>query len=309
MALRTWGPELHDACFKALERLGNKRRQQLVRDALAADVGASGCAARYSATALPASFKQPYLYLLNQADVSRMLQVRLGRAPTEEFKREAPRGPLPRIVNRLERCCYNCVPIDGVAGVYPAETLTHVLHRCPAYAGPRAAAVQQLRDLAVDPAACDISAAAHVKVPSFSGEHVDTALFVAFRLCVGVSAAPPPPHYPAPPPRAGAAAAPGTSEELAALAKRAAPDFAYHHPTAVETAAWVAALMREWDDRVRTEYNVVMGLSPGFVLARAMTAYVATVFRRRRRCLQATTDFASRSRDASAPVPAAGAPP
>ncbi len=77
MALRTWGPELHDACFKALEKLGNKRRQQLVRDALAADVGASGCAARYSATALPASFKQSYLYFINQADVSRMLQVRL----------------------------------------------------------------------------------------------------------------------------------------------------------------------------------------------------------------------------------------
>jgi hypothetical protein len=309
MALRTWGPELHDACFKALEKLGNKRRQQLVRDALAADIGASGCAARYSATALPASFKQPYLYLLNQADVSRMLQVRLGRAPTEEFKREAPRGPLPRIVNRLERCCYNCAPIDGVAGVYPAETLTHVLHLCPAYAEPRAAAVQKLRDLAADPAACDIAAAARVMVPSFSGEHADTALFVAFRLCVGVSAAPPPPHYPAPPPRASAAVAPGTREELAALAKRAAPDFAYHHQTAVETAAWVAALMREWDDRVRTEYNVVMGLSPGFVLARAMTAYVATVFRLRRRCLQATTDFASRSRDASAPAPAAGAPP
>ena len=27
MALRTWGPELHDSCFKALEKRGNKRRQ------------------------------------------------------------------------------------------------------------------------------------------------------------------------------------------------------------------------------------------------------------------------------------------
>ena len=61
-------------------------------------------------------------------------------------------------------------------------------------------------------------------------------------------------------------------------------------------------------DRVRTEYNVVMGLSPGFVLARAMTAYVATVFRLRRCRLQATADFASRTRDAPAPAPAAGAP-
>ncbi len=50
--------------------------------------------------------------------------------------------------------------------------------------------------------------------------------------------------------------------------------------TSAETAAWVTALMREWDDRVRTEYNVgsLVGLSPGFVLARAMTANVATVF-------------------------------
>ena len=92
-----------------------------------------------------------------------------------------------------------------------------------------------------------------LRVPSFTGDHVDTALFAAFCLCVGVSPAPPPSHYPAPPPRAGAAAAPGTPEELATLAKRVAPDFAYHHPTAVEAAAWVAALMREWDDRVRTE--------------------------------------------------------
>ena len=107
----------------------NKRRQQLVRAALAADTSASGCAARYSATTLSASFKQPYLYLLNHADVSRMLQVRLGRVPIEEFKRESPRGPLPRIVNRLERCCYNCAPIDGIAGVYPAETLAHVMQR------------------------------------------------------------------------------------------------------------------------------------------------------------------------------------
>ena len=131
MALRTWGPELHDACFKALEKRGNKRRQELVRAALVADTSASGCAARYSATALSASFKQPYLYLLNRADVSRMLQARLGRVPIEEFKRESPRGPLPRIVDRLERCCYNCAPIDGIAGVYPAETLSHVLLRCP----------------------------------------------------------------------------------------------------------------------------------------------------------------------------------
>ena len=308
MALRTWGPELHDACFKALEKRGNKRRQELVRAALAADTSASGCAARYSATSLSASFKQPYLYLLNRADVSRMLQVRLGRAPTEEFKRESPRGPLPRIVNRLERCCYNCAPIDGIAGLYPAETLSHVLLRCPAYAESRAAAVQQLCTLAVDPAACAIATAARAQVPSFSGAHAETALFVAFRLCMGVGPAPPPSHYPAPPPRAGAATAPGTPEELAAQAKRAAPDFVYDHTTAVATAAWVAALMREWDDRVRTEYNVVMGLSPGFVLARAMTAYVATVFRLRRCRLQATADFASRTRDAPAPAPAAGAP-
>ena len=66
--------------------------------------------------------------------------------------------------------------------------------------------------------------------------------------------------------------------------------------------------MREWDDRVRKEYNVVMGLSPGFVLARAMTAYVATVFGLRRCLLQATADFASRTRDAPVPAPAAGAP-
>ena len=82
----TWGPELHDACFKALQKRGNK---QLVRTALAADTSASGCVARYSATALSASFKQPHLYLLNLADVSHMLQVRLGRVPTEEFKRES----------------------------------------------------------------------------------------------------------------------------------------------------------------------------------------------------------------------------
>ena len=237
-----------------------------------------------------------------------MLQVRLGRAPTEEFKRESPRGPLPRIVNRLERCCYNCAPIDGIAGVYPAETLAHVLLRCPAYAGPRAVALQQLCALADDPAACAIASAACAQVPSFSGAHAETALFVAFRLCMGVGPAPPPSHYPAPPPRAGAATAPGTPEELAAQAKRATPDFVYHHQTAVETAAWVAALMREWDDRVRNEYNVVMGLSPGFVLARAMTAYVATVFRLRRCLLQATADFASRTRDAPVPAPAAGAP-
>ena len=153
---------------------------------------ASGCAARYSATTLSASFKQPYLYLLNHADVSRMLQVRLGRAPTEEFKRESPRGPLPRIANRLERCCYNCAPIDGIAGVYPAETLAHVLLRCPSYAGPRAVALQQLCALADDPAACAIATAACAQVPSFSGAHAETALFVAFRLCMGVGPAPPP---------------------------------------------------------------------------------------------------------------------
>jgi hypothetical protein len=28
-ALRTWGPELYDACFKALEKRGNKRSQQI----------------------------------------------------------------------------------------------------------------------------------------------------------------------------------------------------------------------------------------------------------------------------------------
>ncbi len=49
--------------------------------------------------------------------------------------------------------------------------------------------------------------------------------------------------------------------------------------------------------RVRTEYNAILGLSPGFVLARAMTTCMATVFCLRRRCLQATIDFASRSRD------------
>ena len=307
MALRTWGPELHDACFKALEKRGNKRRQQLVRAALAADTSTSGCAARYSATSLSASFKQPYLYLLNHADVSRMLQVRLGRAPTEEFKRESPRGPLPRIDNRVERCCYNCEPIDGVAGVFPVETLSHVLLRCPAFAEPRAAALQQLCALAADPSARDIATAASAHVPDFTGIHADTALFVAFRLCMGVGPAPPPTHYPASPPRAGTAAAPGTPAALAAQAKRAAPDFVYHHQTAVETAGWVAALMREWDDRVRTEYNVVMRVSPGFILARAMTAYVATVFRLRRRRLQATADFASRTRDAPAPAPAVGA--
>ena len=309
MALRTWGSELHDACFKALEKRGNKRRQLLVREVLTSDASASGCAPRYSATTLSASFKQPYLYLLNQADVSRMLQVRLGRAPIEEFRRECPRGPLPRLACREERCCYHCDPINGVPGVYPVETLSHVLLLCPAYDAPRALAVQQLCNLAADHRACAIADAAGVKVPCFTGAQADTALFVAFRLCMGVGPAPPPPHYPAPPPHASVTAPPSaTAEEFAAHSKRAAPDFVYHHQTAVDTAAWVAALMREWADRVRTEYDVVMSMSPGFVLAKDMAAFVASVFRLRRRCLQVTADFASRTRDAPASAPVAGAP-
>jgi hypothetical protein len=181
--------------------------------------------------------------------------------------------------------------MDGIAGICPAETLSHVLLRCPVYAKPRAAAVRQLCTLATDPAACAIATGASAQVPSFSGTHAETALFVAFRLCMGVGPAPLPSHRPAPPPCIGAANAPGTLEELAAKATLASPDFVYHHQTAVETAAWVTVLMREWDDRVSTEYNVVMCPSPGFVLARAMTTYVATVFRLRRCRLQEAADF------------------
>ncbi len=57
--------------------------------------------------------------------------------------------------------------------------------------------MQQLCTLAADPAACAIATAARTQVPSFSGAHAETALFVAFRLCIGVGPSPPPSsHYP-----------------------------------------------------------------------------------------------------------------
>ena len=129
-AFDLWTPQLHDACYKALKRLGNRVRQGKVRSMVAA-TGADNGNRRW-ATMISASFLRAYWFLPNVEDARRLLRLRLDMGPYEDYVRRRPyrssdRHPaLPRLERRA-RVCYLC---GDDALTYALDTREHMLLHC-----------------------------------------------------------------------------------------------------------------------------------------------------------------------------------
>ena len=148
-AFDLWTPQLHDACYMALKRLGNHVRQVKVRSMVAATGADSG--GRRWATVVSASFLRAYWFLPNVEDARRLLRLRLDMGPYEDYVRRRPyrssdRHPsLPRL-ERHARVCYLC---GDDASTYALDTREHMLLHCahPAMRAFREESRTHLRDL------------------------------------------------------------------------------------------------------------------------------------------------------------------
>ena len=335
-ALLMWTPTLRDACFAALKRLGNARRQLLVlpflrqavfeaKNASNGDMSQSSSLRRW-AEAKASSYLESYWFLPNCEHSRRLLRARLDCCPTEDYVRRRPSKKCvylgdghipshavrayPRVDDRTRRACYSCATINGVHGVYHPETLEHVLLHCPAYASLRESARASLVSIASSPAAVHVCVAAHVSAtPSFTGytDDVFSTLWTVFRLSSSICSDPPPRPVKAAPPFA-----PSTADGLLdhAWECRARPEFQYDHAAAQCASRWVAALTSDWLDTLRTRVPSTAEAStprPGAELAACVASYVWSVFHRRRALTRGSDEFSRRVRDpplpSTVPVP------
>ena len=280
-----WSTELKLACYAALKQRGNACRQEVVKAFLRVQV-ISQTRLRRWASAISASFQQPYWRLLDVAAARKLLRVRMDVMPNEDNMRCAPHTraklKLPRIDSAAERACYLCPCIDGAESVYWPETMEHVLLACTCaeLVALRLNARIQLKAIAADPRAMELARDAGVPVPDFDD---DTELLVALQLCIGVG------------PVAALQAAPVVSADP--IARRAAPQFLYSAWRARRTAEWVNVITSDWCDIHRNPRRGGLSCAPGARLALFVARHVVSVFRVRRVVLRPVDSYWRRSRD------------
>ena len=296
----TWTTELRLACCEALRRRANAHRQVAVR-AFLQECIANDAGLRRWAYLVTASHPRAYWGTLDAGAATALLHQRLDICGTEDFLRRRPYlatrlcPAYPRLIDRLQRGCYLCDTIDGIASVRWPDTIEHVLLACSHC--DMAAERQRVRETLNDFAAELGALASGLPVPDFDN---DTALLIALQSCTGVGpvqvamvAAP------LAPPAVGVVAT-----RVSALARQAAPQFLYEPAVAVATAAWVQAIQSEWRTWQRTPKLASRHETTlGFRFTSFVTAQSLGTFSLRRRLLRACAAYKNRLWD---PVPAGG---
>jgi len=195
---RTWTAPVQQACYEALKRKANARRQQLVCEQLdklvlaagRADVAQSSSLRRYAAIKR-ASYLEPYWHIPDVVAARRLLKVRTDSARTRDYVLRSGRGErgAVRQPDRTLRGCYCCSSIDDVPGVYCPESIDHVLLRCSAYDDIRAAFKETILAIVNEADAKLVADQASSSAPELAGEGpaVDTAWLVIMKLCTGAN--------------------------------------------------------------------------------------------------------------------------
>ena len=309
-ALRSWTEPLKAATYAALKLLGNRCRQQVVRQFLADQV-AEGTRLKTWASTIAGSFEQPYWRLDNTDRTRRMCALRLDLCPTEDFTRFRPsRGARPnppdgssaerprikQIVNPLQRACYNCESIDNVQGIYWPENLVHVLLRCPhpTLAQLRNVFRTSLRALLTDPGSLRLARDAGLLGPPPDPDD-DDVLLTCMQLCIGAGPQPLLQQTPLP---SALARTTRASTAVLALARRNAPQHTRKFATTLQTARWIRALCDDWCNIMRdARRRDPPHASPGCRLATLAATHALSVFSARRTLLRDNASYSSRSRD------------
>ena len=317
----SWTPPLRAACFAALKRRGNARRQLLAATLLSGEATAASSHRRYVAIKR-ASYLETYWHLQDVEAARRLLRVRLDNAAVRDVVLRNGRGNRGdvRVADRVLRACYCCPAIQGQTGIYHPETIDHVLLHCPAHQARRAAFMAAILSLAAEPATLAVATTATAPAPPFDGEASAsaTAWLAVMKLCTGVG----PPTAPAPsaadttaPPRPPPAPfGPLTAAQAVACATRDEPDLVWDAAAAAATALWVSTLTLDWAQSMRPPWldsalgreaapqAAESGPTPGFRLATLVARYAKDVFHARRQLMRAEgSDYAHLARD---PAPA-----
>ena len=293
-----WSPTLHDAAHAILKRIGNVRAQQVALDEQGATTGHQQ--QQYAAVKRGVYFES-YLNLPPRLATA-LFRTRSDSQPTEDHVRRKPHRPrksqkeLPRLDDRLARACYHCDCIQGAAGVYPCETLLHVLLACPAYADRRATFRTELAQLVAE--VHDSGAADGIAMPDVFNDTVFAMLVRGATSCTS-------------PVTAQMALRNVTAERA-----RAAPVYDHDARTAERTVSWLRAvsktakrhfegayqrfILRDGDDVGPDDEQRFLLCSR---LLERIAAFSAHIFSRRHVLLRTNAAFADRSRD-PAPPPA-----
>ena len=225
-----------------------------------------------------------------------LFRTRIDDQPNEANVRRRPHQPpnsrvaYRRVEPRELRACYCCGCIDGVAGVYPCESLDHVLLVCPSYDALRTACRAELASLVAD-----VHAAGIVDGIAPPDVHNLTAFAMLLRGATSVTA---PITVPVP--------LPPTSAQM----KRAAPVYTHDAQIAARTSNWLNAVARQARRRFAGAYQrfiLERGHADDHVdeqksvlcqrLLECIALYSARVFSRRRALLRRDAAFATRARD------------
>lgn len=345
--LKVWSPHLQLACYAALKQRGNLRRQQLVRafiDGIACQVDKAdqdptatglGTSSRRWCELKTASYLEPYWFLPDCEKGRRLLRVRLDCMPNEDYLRRRPsrktlpassanqiprRLRTPTIYPRLERplrACYLCAGIDEThaPGVYWAESLEHLLLRCPAYSELRDRLRHKLQELVTAPDTQAVAQAMRLwAVPSFEHEistdhdaQIHTTMWIVVRLATGVRdrdhvlrwrgrRMPIVSNLDAPCDIANV-----TSRDIRwerAHLLRVSPEFQYHHEAACIATGWVRALCDDWLNHIRQPLpDVETSTRPGARLVALVADFIWDAFGARRKFVRRSDDYLHRRRD------------
>jgi len=291
-----WSPTLHDAAHAILKRIGNVRAQQVALDEQSTATGHQH--QQYAAVKRGVYFES-YLNL-SPRHATALFRTRSDSQPTEDHVRRKPYRPrksqkeLRRLDERLERACYQCDCIQGVAGVYPCETLLHVLLVCPAYADRRAAFRTELAQLVAE--VHDSGAAGQIAMPDVFNDTVFAMLVRGATSCTSP------------------VTAQMTLRNVTAERARAAPAYDHDTRTAERTSSWLRAVSNTAKRRFEGAYQRFIlrdGADIGpddeqrFLLCSRLLECIATfsscIFSRRHVLLRANAAFAERSRDPALP--------
>ena len=272
-AFYTWSPCMRQACFAALKRKGNARRQTLVETTLQSAIVSTrpGDPARQAsrnrryAMLKKASYQEPYWHLPNIEAARRTLWARLDIAQTRDVVLRSGRGHTvagdKRQPDRALRPCYCCPAINGVDGVYHPETIDHVLLYCPAYDADRRRLRVAIKELAQDEATHRVEADERIGPPDLgdparplgSSGTVATTWLIIMKLCTGLNAvqrtaATAVPSLDTSSTTSNVGRGPTTRSNAAVQARelRAQDELAIDRSTADHTARWVAALSSDW---------------------------------------------------------------
>jgi hypothetical protein len=272
-SLDDWSEPLQQACFAALRRRGNARRQRVVQtfhEEQAQDGGALRRFAQWS----PASFRQPYLNLDDVHAVQLITRLRMDLRG-EDAERRRPHAAahnmraLDRIDDPAHRPCYLCWHHGQV---WARETGAHVSLHCshPAMVAARALIRAELTMLAQDPEVFQVAP----PPPDFRD---DSVLWTVLMLCVSLGPAP--------------------VLHLVA-AHEGAGGFVLDVARARGAAAWLRALSEPWVAAIHSPRRPRPPHAyAGARVFAAVAGQVQRLWRLRRRLLRAVPAYRSRALD------------